>query len=146
MQTGLEFIMRNGILPYSNMEYVSGTCSLKATTEQKEIALNYKIDSFYKMYITDSIAIKSMIRQNNPVIIGIVVDNLFLNAKTGFIWTNTGSGFGFGHCIIICGYDDTKHAWKIMNSFGTSWGTLGYGWIDYDMLPTRSGTYCYAIK
>src|ERR1035441_7421720 len=33
-----------------------------------------------------------------------------------------------GHCIVIIGYDDTKQAWLIRNSWGTGWGTNGYGW------------------
>jgi hypothetical protein len=36
-----------------------------------------------------------------------------------------------GHCIVIVGYDDTKQAWLIRNSWGTSWGTDGYGWFGY---------------
>jgi hypothetical protein len=36
-----------------------------------------------------------------------------------------------GHCIVIVGYDDTKQAWLIRNSWGTGWGTGGYGWFGY---------------
>ena len=36
-----------------------------------------------------------------------------------------------GHCIVIVGYDDTKQAWLIRNSWGTGWGTNGYGWFGY---------------
>ena len=36
-----------------------------------------------------------------------------------------------GHCIVIVGYDDGKQAWLIRNSWGTGWGTNGYGWFGY---------------
>lgn len=36
-----------------------------------------------------------------------------------------------GHCIVIVGYDDTKQAWLIRNSWGIGWGTDGYGWFGY---------------
>jgi len=36
-----------------------------------------------------------------------------------------------GHCVMIVGYDDHKKAWLIRNSWGTGWGTGGYGWFAY---------------
>jgi hypothetical protein len=36
-----------------------------------------------------------------------------------------------GHCIVIVGYDDSKKAWLVRNSWGTGWGTDGYGWFGY---------------
>ncbi len=35
------------------------------------------------------------------------------------------------HCICIVGYDDTKKAWLMRNSWGTGWGMSGYCWIGY---------------
>jgi hypothetical protein len=35
------------------------------------------------------------------------------------------------HDIVIVGYDDTKQAWLIRNSWDTVWGTNGYGWFGY---------------
>lgn len=146
MQTALEFIMANGILPLSEMPYTSGTCQPTETEAQKQIALNYKIDGYYKIYTTDKAAIRSMIDQKKPVIISIACDQSFLDAKAGFIWRQySGSGY-LNHCVTVCGYDDTKNAYLIQNSWGTSWGEEGKCWIDYNFFTTRTGTYCYAIK
>lgn len=146
MQTALEFVMQNGILPLSEMPYTSGTCSPTETELQKQIALNYKIEGFYKIYTTDKAAIRAMIDQKHPVIISIAGDNSFMQAKAGFIWKEySGSGY-INHCVVICGYDDSRNAWKIMNSWGVNWGDSGYSWIDYDFFPTRTGTWCYAIN
>jgi hypothetical protein len=145
MQTALEFIMLNGILPISEMPYTSGTCQPTETELQKQIALNYKIEGFYKIYTTDRQAIKSMIDQNKPVVISIIVDNEFINAKAGFVWKSYSGNGSLGHSVTICGYDDTKNAYYIMNSWG-NWADGGFGWIDYDLFPQRTGTYCYSIK
>lgn len=36
-----------------------------------------------------------------------------------------------GHCISIVGFDDSKGAWLLRNSWGTGWGMQGYCWIQY---------------
>ncbi len=35
------------------------------------------------------------------------------------------------HAILLVGWDDSKGAWKIKNSWGTGWGYGGYGWVKY---------------
>ena len=37
-----------------------------------------------------------------------------------------------GHAVSIVGYDDSKNAWLIRNSWNTAWGEAGFGWVDYD--------------
>ncbi len=39
-----------------------------------------------------------------------------------------------GHAVCLVGYDDNKNAFKFINSWGTSWGIDGYGWISYDFM------------
>lgn len=147
MQTALDFIKINGISTFQSMPYSSTNgCSLLPTSAQLAEALNFKIGGYSKIITTDKAAIKAMISQNHPVIITIIADNSFVNASTGFIWkTYSGSGT-LPHCIVICGYDDTKNAYKVMNSWGTGWGDAGFSWIDYDFLPTKAGVYSYVIN
>jgi hypothetical protein len=145
MQTALDFIKVNGICTWSVMPYNNGDCNTLPDVNQSSQALPYTISGYHKIYTSDTTAIKSLLHQNKAVIVSILLDSYFLNAKPGFIWENTGSGFGVGHSVIICGYSDELKAWKIMNSFGTNWGTNGFGYMKYDMFPTRTGTYCYAI-
>src|SRR5690606_12507461 len=33
--------------------------------------------------------------------------------------------------IVLVGWDDSKNAWLMRNSWGTNWGEDGYMWIDY---------------
>ncbi len=42
--------------------------------------------------------------------------------------TNTIAG---SHLALIVGYDDNQNAWLVKNSWGTTWGVNGYGWIAY---------------
>ena len=36
-----------------------------------------------------------------------------------------------GHAILFVGYDDSKSLFKFKNSWGTSWGHNGYGYLPY---------------
>ncbi len=35
------------------------------------------------------------------------------------------------HCVVLVGYDDSRNAWIIKNSWGYGWGDGGYGYIPY---------------
>jgi Cysteine protease len=67
------------------------------------------------------------------------------------VWMN---GYQGGHCMTIVGYDDDiwidvngngkvdpgeKGAFKIANSWSTSWGNKGFIWVAYDAFLSRSG-------
>jgi C1A family cysteine protease len=94
---------------------------------------------------TDQTAIKTMIVNKHAVIVGLNIDNNFTNAKAGYTWNTIGDG-NAPHGVIICGYDDTKNAYRILNSFGTSWGDAGYLWVDYSVFAARVGYYVYVLN
>jgi len=71
---------------------------------------------------------------------------VFVNAGPGFVWRSYSGSGSLPHTIIICGYDDLKHAYKVMNSWGTSWGDAGFSWIDYDFFLQKSSYNTYAIQ
>jgi len=67
---------------------------------------------------------------NGPLVTTLSVSEDFV-AYGGGIYKHTwGSSLG-GHAVSIVGYDDTKKAWLIRNSWGPEWGEDGYGWISY---------------
>jgi len=44
--------------------------------------------------------------------------------------------------MTLCGYDDTKSAFRIVNSWGTTWGDNGYLWVDYDYFTGGDFAFC----
>ena len=147
MTTALDFIKINGISSFQTMPYNSTNgCSLLPTSLQQTEANTFKINGYSKIISTDQVAIKTMIDQKHPVIVIILTDNSFELAKTGFIWKTYSGSLGVPHGIVICGYDDSKNAYKVMNSWGTGWADGGFSWIDYDLFPTRATYYSYVIN
>jgi cathepsin L len=36
------------------------------------------------------------------------------------------------HAVVLIGWDDSKGAWLLRNSWGMNWGITGYCWIKYN--------------
>jgi hypothetical protein len=142
----LDLMKNKGVTPWTIMPYsdVNG-CSLFPTSTDDAVAAGYKIGGYSKLLNTDKTAIKTMLFSNHPIIISVMLDDKISNAGPGFIWSSAGTG-NIGHGMIICGYDDSKNAYKVMNSWGTGWGDAGFTWIDYDFFPTRAGYYVYVMN
>jgi len=145
--TVLEFMKTNGICSEQSMPYSDlNGCSLLPTASQSTEAANYKINSYSVISKSDITAIKTMIVNKHPLILTVNLDASFTNAQPGFIWKSYSGADGFGHALVICGYDDSKHAFRVMNSWGTGWGDAGYSWIDYDFLAQTGGMWTFVIN
>jgi C1A family cysteine protease len=145
--TSLDFLMTNGTCTWQSAPYSSvNGCSITPTSAQLNEAANFKIASYSKIVVSDITAIKNMVVNKHAVIITIALDQSFLDAQAGFIWKSYSGNPGISHALVICGYDDSRHAYKVMSSWGTTWGDAGFSWIDYDFLPQAAFYYCYVIN
>lgn len=54
------------------------------------------------------------------------------NSGPGFIWNFPHLRNYSSHASCIIGYDDSKHAFLMLNSWGPTWSDQGCIWIDYD--------------
>jgi len=144
--TALEFMKSTGVCTWQSMPYSSTNgCSVISTSSQLAEAGNYKITSYSWLYASDQTTIKTMLLNKHVIIATIAPDQSFYDATAGFIWSAYSGGKQAAHSLVVCGYDDAKHAYKVMNSWGTSWGDAGYSWIDYDFFPYTGGGICYVI-
>lgn len=75
--------------------------------------------------ITDMITLKASLVINGPAVIATYVKDPNRND----FWNGFGN-YG-GHATSIIGYSDSKSAFLIRNSWGTSWGLNGYCWMLY---------------
>lgn len=145
--TALDFMVSSGVCTWQSMPYSSSNgCSLFPTTSQSTEASSYKITSYSTIAVSDITAIKTMVVNHHALIITVGTDDSFWNAQPGFIWKSYSGPMGISHSLVICGYDDSKHAYKVMNSWGITWGDAGFSWIDYDFLPQSAAYYSYVIN
>jgi Cysteine protease len=128
---GLKLLVNQGVVPWSVMPYSDlNGCSLKPTADQKALAATYKVASYSRVSIT-STAIKAALVSGKPVIVAGPVNSAFMYLTGATVLKNfSGRSLG-GHCYCVVGYDDSKQAFKIMNSWGTTWASSGFGYIGY---------------
>jgi C1A family cysteine protease len=131
-------------MPYPS-SYVSTAYKTPPTAAAISYALNYKISGYTLINTGDTAAVKNCIRNNIPVMMGL---NVYDNASytyfeglntTSYTYnplTSTGAlakGLTLlgGHATPIVGYDDTKKAFLVQNSWSASWGLNGFYYMPY---------------
>lgn len=71
--------------------------------------------------------IKQALCQYGPLSVSVRATPAFQAYKSGVF--NEQSPDNTNHAITLIGWDDSKGAWLIKNSWGTGWGMSGYMWI-----------------
>jgi C1A family cysteine protease len=133
--SGMEFTRTNGICTWASLPYMwNNGCTIQPTQDMVNEAYQFRISGMQEISTSDVLSMKQVILGNHMMVMQVAVDQAFYDAKAGFIWKTFGGVLGY-HSLVVVGYDDNKHAWQVMNSWGTAWGDGGFGWIDYDLYP-----------
>lgn len=129
----LNFLYGYGTTSWNTLPYTDDGCTLVPTDTQKAEALTNRIASYRYVLGVDSVAIKSLLVSGHPLIFTFTVDANFYNAGVGYVWREYSNTTYAPHCITLCGYDDSKQAYRAINQWGVNWGDYGYIWIDYTL-------------
>jgi len=137
---GLDFVKENGVIDQCEMPYQATDYCSKPTKDQYNKAYSNRITQYY--YANTKITyrlLKEKLSEGYPILIGVYVDNYFVTTykqtSRSYVWGEYRSRDVLGHAMVIVGYNDNIKAFKVMNSWGTSWGESGFIWIDYDFVP-----------
>jgi len=133
--TGLNLLKSKGVCTWSSMPYTDISCSTMPNASQTAEAANYKISAYGTVAI-DVTAIKTQLSLGNPVVVGGSVNRAFEYLAPGAVLTTFKRPSLGGHCYCVVGYDDAKNAFKFQNSWGTSWASAGFGWINYNNIKS----------
>lgn len=131
--TGLNLLKNQGVCVWSDMPYTDEMCSLYPNDYQAQQAINYTISDYQVVPIVLD-DFKAQLALGKPIVVAGPVYNGFYNLGVNDVMTVArGKSYG-GHCYCVVGYDDDLNAFKVLNSWGTTWGTAGYGWISYSIM------------
>jgi cathepsin L len=136
-ETAWDFMKSKGTTTEADDPYVAvkQTCPMDKTP--KYFVNDYGIvDKAKPIPVTADI--KMALCQHGPLSIAVDADEGFLAYSNGVYQgfksskSTDPNDYSINHAILLIGWDDSKHAWLIKNSWGTAWGENGYMWIDYD--------------
>lgn len=133
--------------PYSNI----GDCSQTPPSSWNQDATDNKLVNYRK--IADKSNAQSMkvenfkgyLAEGRPIVFGAQLGDRFMRWNSDAVldydtYLNPGMQHAY-HAIILAGYDDSKQAFKVVNSWGETWGNRGVIWVDYTFFLN---SFCYA--
>ncbi|EER11906.1 cathepsin L, putative, partial [Perkinsus marinus ATCC 50983] len=126
-----EGIVKDASYPY---EAKFGSCKTSITTDAKQQCL--KPRQFHQAVTIPAADEAAMIRNvaKGPVAAKIYAsDPAFIHYQEGIITAKDCKALDPNHNVIIVGYGTSSKGtpyWKIMNTWGESWGVKGFGFIE----------------
>jgi len=143
-------LQKYGICTEALYAYPSSDVSTAYKTPPSSAAVSnatgFKVSGATLVATGDTGAVKTLLRANIPVMMGL---NVYDNTRTYQYFeglNNTSNTYNpltssgalqknvkllGGHATPIVGYDDTKKAFLVQNSWGTSWGKAGFYYMPY---------------
>jgi hypothetical protein len=116
--------------PYNQFDFLS-----QPTLSQRENAANFRIGSWNTIEGVD--IMRQHLANDNGIVVGVNIFPGFERisaANPVFRTVNPNETHRGGHAIVLVGYCDDLQAFKFLNSWGTSWGVGGFGWICYELM------------
>jgi hypothetical protein len=140
------FLVKRGCAPVSDCAISSSNYSTLPSEAAYTSAMNYRSMDAYSINTTTMSGInllREILASGKVATIGIEIYSNFDNISSyNYVYcasNRTGTNRG-GHAVTICGYNDSLStadgygAFKLVNSWGASWGNSGYAWISYKAL------------
>jgi hypothetical protein len=146
----LELIVDQGDLPWNEFAFDPYDCSVQPIPAEQSAALLYSGADYGAFFISTGPPIgpeqnhyltplKQWLANNDPLVLGFPVYSEFDNYQCNQVvgppsepWTYRGR-----HAVAVVGYDNDwagVGAFKIVNSYGSSWGCYGYAWLSYEFV------------
>jgi hypothetical protein len=126
------------VAPYQNV----GNCSSSPEAAWTANAANNVIENYREVPVGVN-EIKERLAKGYPIMWAIHTSKAFADWRSSqpmtadYILDGTNLG---GHAMTIVGYDDALQAFRIVNSWGTTWADNGFAWVDYDLMVNPAFT------
>jgi C1A family cysteine protease len=121
MEGAFKFVIANGQCTLASYPYTAkdGTC-------QKCTAVAH-ISYCSDVKPNDQVSMKAAVAQQ-PVAVAIEADTRYFQSYSGGILTSSSCGTTLDHGVLTVGYgeENGQKYWLVKNSWGTSWGDMGY--------------------
>ena len=147
-ETALDVMVSRGIATMGTVPYTSlGNCSSSPQSSWTSNANQFKIESYREIELKKDV-IKKYLSEGRAVVFGAKLGDQFMDADGSSVLSYQDfnyTGQHAYHAMILSGYDDSKGpngAFRVVNSWGTSWGDNGFLWVDQNYFVTSNFGFC----
>lgn len=135
-------VQRMSNKPFTNQKMTCDPATTVAMGNSSDKLGDYRVVAYTrelantKDYGMTAANIKAHLAQG-PLVVGAKLGERFMRwNSSNVIYTDDPDSYNGGHAyhaMMVVGYDDSKGAFRIQNSWGSSdWGDNGFIWVDYD--------------
>jgi len=128
------------VSPYTNM----GNCIGTSIGNSANKLANYRKIASPEAGMTVN-NLKGYLNSGRPIVFGARLGDRFMTwSGSGVISSDTYLNPGMqhaNHAMVLTGYDNSKNAFRVRNSWGRSWGDNGSIWVDYNFFVSN---FCFA--
>ena len=137
IRDGIKVVAQYGVWPETLQPYDITKFKKAPTKTMLKAGLTHQA-LVYERLDGSLIQMKTRLASGLPFVFGFTVYESFESAavaKSGVVPmpSKTEKVLG-GHAVLAVGYDDSKKAILVRNSWGSGWGIKGYFWLPYDYI------------
>lgn len=148
MGAGLNLLVNKGCDTLNNFPYNPYNYTQQPGSDSYTRALQYK-SSTWNTLPNDIAVIKDYLARGIPLVFQLAVySDLYYLTPSNPVYNETSGALLGYHALCLVGYDDSKSAFKFVNSWGSGWGTWkndsdtsqgkGFGWVSYNYVNPGS--------
>ena len=148
-EAAFDKMISRGVATLSTAPYSRLSCNSSPSSSWTSNAGNYKIKSYREIKPLNKETLKQYLAQGDLIVFGAELGDEFMYADDATVLTKqtsfTATGQHAYHAMVCAGYDDTKGAngaFRVVNSWGTTWGDNGYIWVDENFFVSGKFAYC----
>lgn len=139
IRNAFDAMARYGAAPESLWNYDITKVNVRPSILSFREAVKNRISAFYRIDATGDnriVQIKQALSAGNPTVFGTRLSESFRYVRTEDIINCPNCCWIGRHAMVICGWSDSKQAFKVRNSWGTDWGFGGYCWMSKNYITS----------
>ncbi|MVN20508.1 C1 family peptidase [Mucilaginibacter arboris] len=141
IRDGIKTMNNQGVCPEKDWPYDISKFTNKPSQKCYDEAKKSQIKSYQRL-VNSLTQLKGCLAEGFPFVFGFTVYESFMTqqvAQTGIMpMPQQGEKTVGGHAVMAVGYDDSKNAFIIRNSWNTTWGIKGYFYMPYAYITNSS--------
>ena len=131
----INLLVEQGVCNLEDMPYDETDYLTQPNGTQKRSAYENRADAAFTVSGVNQI--KQAIITNGGAVVSVPVYPDFETITASDLMYDDASGESRGnHALCLVGYDDSKQAFKFLNSWGADWGLDGYAYVSYEIACT----------